>query len=163
MQQLLIYPPFVLKNVHDEVALKAEFVNFIMEYSDDKDDNPKDDNETEFFKLTNNNADKQLKFLKELFPDVDPTHLQEIAKQNDTSIEDFIHTNLTQSTYPKASLEKEKLHQVCTTEFDVHKFLANVPQPFEYFEDASKENVFNPKALDFLHNSFRKIKVNFDC
>lgn len=102
-----------------------------------------------------------------IFPEADPTHLRKVAEENykdPEKIKEYVQSQLENPTYPTRAqaLARKKItdqQKQYTSDFKIEQFLELFPDPFSYFENASRQCKFNPHAVDFLKQYFSKIRV----
>jgi transcription termination factor NusB len=117
--------------------------------------------------VTSLSVDEQYEYLIGIFPDADPTYLREFVENIDNtkqSLETFIQQNLEKRNYPTKEeyLAKIKITQQqkqYTTDFRVENFLEIFSNPFVYFEDKTRQCIYQPIAMEFLKSYFNKTKV----
>ncbi|KAK5647902.1 hypothetical protein RI129_002794 [Pyrocoelia pectoralis] len=118
------------------------------------------------------NASEQLELMKSILVDADPDYLQmhcDRLADNPDKLKEFISAALETHNYPtlKEFLRKQQIsaqQKQYTTEFSIEKFLDIIPNPFSYFNDATRkvnklDHLSQHYALCYLRNRFSLISL----
>ncbi|XP_026284904.2 uncharacterized protein LOC113210921 [Frankliniella occidentalis] len=111
----------------------------------------------------------QLDTFVQIFPDADPSFLEEKARQligKEDELRVFVAEALEKKEYPSRKdwqwrQEQLALQKKYTEEFSIPNFLEIIPDPFTYFTDPNRKNltVQANQATMFLRNKYRKLRV----
>ncbi|KAJ8669120.1 hypothetical protein QAD02_000379, partial [Eretmocerus hayati] len=114
---------------------------------------------------------EKYKYIKEVFPDIEPKYLMEYLtkkcgspQENWQNTYNFIKFFIISHHYPKVDGYIKRLQRIekikwLTTDFKVDQFLEIFPDPFKFFEDRNRKCRFNYTVLEYLKRQFNRHQV----